>query len=466
MNDNSNVKLTSRRYSWPLALICSGVSLHALDSLVVATMMPAIVEEIGGAHLIAWTVSLYEIGSVTASAACGLVVLRYGLRIPMFIAMLVFAAGCAVSAAAPEMWVMLLGRLLQGFGGGGLLALSFVATAIIFPRQLLARVMGTISVFWGASAFTGPLLGSVFVEFSTWRSGFTTFTAIAVLLSLCILAKIKNTTDAYSVVRQAYFPVWRLLWLSAGVIAIGYAGVDFSLVTSPVFVVVGSLCFVMFLRLDSLKDETRLLPHKPLSLHHPIGAAFIMILCFSSSSVTLSIYGALIMTSLHDVSILTAGYVIATQAVGWSVASALVSRLPEHHDHRMIGIGLSMASLGIFGFVYSVPYGTTWLVAGFGLVEGIGFGLAWTFIPRRICRLAPAAEIERATSAVPTAQAIGYAVGASYIGIVANASDFTVHADDNTMRCKAVILFLACTPLTLLGLISTYKFVAIDYRTA
>ena len=98
----------------------------------------------------------------------------------------------------------------------------------------------------------------------------------------------------------------------------------------------------MFLRMDALKDENRLLPHKPVSLCHPVGTAFIMILCFSAVSVALSIYGAMIMTALHDVSVLTAGYIIATQAVGWSVTGALVSGLPERHDPKMIGIGVLM----------------------------------------------------------------------------------------------------------------------------
>lgn len=159
---------------------------------------------------------------------------------------------------------------------------------------------------------------------------------------------------------------------------------------------------------------------------------------------------------MHNVSILTAGYVIATQALGWSVASALISGLPERHDAKMIGVGMCVASFGIFGFVYSVPYGSIWLIAS--------FGLAWTFIPRRICALAPTHEIERATSAVPTAQAIGYAVGASYIGIIANASGFAAQADNSTMRLTATIIFISCTPLTLLGLIATCRFVKANSR--
>ena len=70
-------------YAAPLILVSLGVWLHAADSLVVATMLPAIVAEIGGAAFVSWTVSIYEIGSIVAGAASALLTLRLGLRGPM-----------------------------------------------------------------------------------------------------------------------------------------------------------------------------------------------------------------------------------------------------------------------------------------------------------------------------------------------------------------------------------------------
>ena len=85
-------------YGPSLAVVCLGVWLHAADSLLVATMLPAIVAEVGGEALVAWTIALYEIGSIVAGAASALLAMRHGLRLSMCAAALVFAAGCAVSA--------------------------------------------------------------------------------------------------------------------------------------------------------------------------------------------------------------------------------------------------------------------------------------------------------------------------------------------------------------------------------
>ena len=86
-----------------LALVCLAVWLHAADSLVIATMMPAMVAEIGGAAFVGWTFSIYEIGSIVAGAASALLTMRHGLRLPMSAAATLFAAGCATSALAPGM---------------------------------------------------------------------------------------------------------------------------------------------------------------------------------------------------------------------------------------------------------------------------------------------------------------------------------------------------------------------------
>ena len=151
--------ILTRRHGPALALVCLGVWLHAANGLLVATMLPALVAEIGGAALVGWTISLYEIGTILTGAASGLLATRHGVRLPMSVAAAVFAAGCAVSALAPAMSVVLAGRLLQGLGGGGLMALAFVATGVLFPRPLIPRAIAAMSALWGVSAFLGPLIG-------------------------------------------------------------------------------------------------------------------------------------------------------------------------------------------------------------------------------------------------------------------------------------------------------------------
>ncbi|MCR9214608.1 MAG: MFS transporter [Proteobacteria bacterium] len=461
-SDPSFVKwreIVNRQYAVPLALVCLGVWLHAADSLLVATMMPAIVAEIGGTNLISWTVALYEIGSIVAGAASGLLALRLGIRRPMTFAALLFAAGCMVSAIAPEMWIVLLGRLMQGFGGGGLMALAFVACSQLFPERLMARALGAISTLWGVSAFTGPLIGGLFVEFSTWRGGFWFFCIQALGLALWIFLSIKEPKPTRSDETFQRFPIWRLAFLSLSVLFIAYAGVDVSIVKTPLFLIAG-ICFLfLFFRLDSGKQGNRLFPVTTLSLRDPVGAGLTMVLCFSIATIAVSVYGPLLITLLHGSTALEAGYIIACSSIGWSITAFFISGVPTSQGGRMIAGGMTILTLSILGFIYSVPNGPPLLIAVFTVLEGVGFGMAWTFVLHRATVVAGPAETERVSAAIPTMQRLGYALGAAYMGIVANWSGIAEGNDPHLMRDVAYTIFIACLPAAIVGLIAAFRFV-------
>ncbi|MEM8660942.1 MAG: MFS transporter [Pseudomonadota bacterium] len=463
MNDQSEhirwSEILNRQFGLTLFIICFGVTLHALDELVVATMLPAMVKELGGLDLVSWTVGIYEVGTVIFSAMSGLVTVRYGVRFPMLCSSICFGLGCIISALAQSMELVLLGRLLQGFGGGGLLAVSFVASAVLFPERTLARVMGLLSVFWGAAGFLGPMLGSLFVELYSWRVGFWGFGVSAFLLTVPIFWKIEDRRMLATDTMPDSYPVKRLLALTLGIFLIAAASIKITSFAAPLFIAGGIFCIAMFLALDAREDKNRMLPLRPLNMMEPMGSAVTMILCLSAATVALPIYGVLILTSMHDTSVLVAGYVIACSAIGWSLTTFLVSGLPERLDRPLIYWGMYIAVVGVAGYVYAVPNGPVSLVALFAFVEGVGFGIAWAFIPRYVLHISEPAEIERNTAALPTAQSIGYAVGAAFVGIVANWSGVADGQSEGISYFSATIIFLACLPVYLFGLFAIRVFV-------
>ena len=71
-----------------------------------------------------------------------------------------------------------------------------------------------------------------------------------------------------------------------------------------------------------------------------------------------------------------------------------------------------------------------------------------------------ATETERISSAIPTVQRLGFALGAAYIGIVANAAGFAESAERSTLLTVASAVFIASLPLAGLGLVATGRFVS------
>lgn len=337
------------------------------------------------------------------------------------------------------------------------MAMAFVAVSSLFPRRLTARALGAISTLWGVSAFIGPLVGGLFVEYGTWQGGFWFFAVQAFLMAIWIqftLRKNKKPTEDI----QTRFPLWRLFWLSLGVFLIAYGGIEVSVIQTSLFVVLGIMALVIFLFLDSKKSANRLLPQRPLNLFTPLGAALVLVLTFSTTTIAVTVYGPYLITELHDEPPIVGGYVMACMSIGWSVVAFLVSGFAEKYDTRLIITGMLIITASLPGYAYSLPYGPVWLIAVFAGMQGGGFGMAWTFILRRAIRLAPTDEHERVASAIPTLQRLGFALGAAYAGILANAAGLTEQADSSVMIVVAWLLPLASLPAAVIGLVATYQF--------
>ena len=435
-----------------LSFVCLAVWLHAADALIVATMLPSIVATIGGAGLVSWSIALYEIASVVAGAVSALVTLRYGMRTPMFLAALAFGLGCFLSAAAPIMPVMLMGRVLQGLGGGGLVAMGFVAVGVIFHRRYTARAMAAVSTFWGVSAFIGPLIGSFFVEFATWRWGFSFFGMQAVVLSIWVVMRPDPLPAQNS--GQMRLPWRRLALLCLAVLLVSYAGVRVAWVPTTLCLLGGIACLLLFLHADHKATESRLLPYRAFDVRQQSGAALLMILSLTMATIAITALGPLLVTTIHSASALSAGYIVACSSIGWTVMAVGVSGFPEKLDRLMIAVGIGVVLTSVIGFLYAVPNGPLWLIAMFAALEGGGFGMSWAFILRRATALSDPVEQRRISGAIPTVQRLGYALGAAYIGIMANAAGMAFMSTPSDGIRVAQFVFLSCLPLAAVGVMA------------
>ncbi|MGR3289611.1 MAG: MFS transporter [Paracoccaceae bacterium] len=453
-------EVLNRQYASPLLLVCLGVWLHAADGLIVATMMPSIVGDIGGEAYVAWSIALYEIGSVVAGASGALLVLRLGVQRPMGLAATIFAFGCLISALAPSMPVLLIGRIFQGIGGGGMTALAFISVARLFPTRLSARVMAAISALWGASAFLGPVIGGFFTAYSSWRMGFVFFAVQAVFLAAWVFFGSRITEPKTQSDQTAFIPIRRLALLSCGVLLIAYAGIEVNTLRTPLLLLLGIGTLVGFVVMDMRNPATRILPIQPFNLRTPVGAALVMTFTLNISTMGLSAYGPLLMVIIHGTPALVAGYVLACVAFGWTLAAIVVSGAPERHDPYYIAGGITLVTLTVVGMIYAVPNGPVGLIAALAALEGIGYGTAWTFVIRRSKRLANAEDVERLSGALPTVGRVGFAVGASVTGILANAAGFSLAGPPGSAQHVARTIFTGSLPFALLALFAMACFVS------
>lgn len=441
-----------------VVLVCLGPWLHAADALLITTMMPAIVAEIGGERLVAWNFALYEVGSIVAGAAGGLVAMRAGLRLPMAAAAVIFALGCAVAVAAPAMPVLLAGRVAQGAGGGGLIALSYVAVGRLFPGPLMPRAMAALSLTWGASAFIGPLAGGLFVTWANWRAGFAFFGLQAAGLAVWIWFGLRSVPEPERVA-GARLPWRRLGLLAVAILAVAFAGIVTSAGWMAASLGLGLAALALFARMDGRAGADRLWPRGALDPRGAAGAAILMVLALNVSTMGVATYGPILLERIHATPPLVSGYLVALVSIAWTASAVLVAGADERHDPRIIAVGIAVVAGSVALSIHAVPQGPLWLVGLAMLMEGAGYGMAWTFVLRRGGRLVAAEDGERFAAALPTVGRLGYALGASFVGILANRAGFAEAAGPAEMQQVARVIFAGSLPVAVLGCLAMARFV-------
>ncbi|MBT5795141.1 MAG: MFS transporter, partial [Deltaproteobacteria bacterium] len=339
--------LTKEGHLSRVLLLCFGVWLYAADSTLVATVMPVAVEDIGGLPYLSWTYTLYQLGSVVAGAIAGLMVIRTGIAKAQIVAGIIYIIGCALSGYAPDMTTMIFGRLLQGMGGGGLVSIAFIGASTLFPKKLWVRLIAVISGVWGVSSLCGPLIGGYFVAAGNWRMAFWAFAAqglVAVLVAPPLLRRKFQTQKEQT---QA-MPLARLALLGVAVLAICQAGVVINTGIAAVLCLSGVVLLLFFFKLDA-DSENRIFPRGILNPRTVSGSGLLMISSLFMATISLTVYGPLLMYIIFGAEPLIAGYIIALESLGWTIVAISTSGVREHIEPRLIRLGALFVSISMVG---------------------------------------------------------------------------------------------------------------------
>src|SRR5690606_22924080 len=124
-NNSGWAELMAGDNALKIAVFAGGVGLQAIEVFIGATLLPSIVAEIGGLDLFAWNASVFIVASIVASIFAAIRPFGIGPRGNYLLAAIAFGLGSLICGAAPNMPVMLVGRAVQGFGAGLLVAMTY-----------------------------------------------------------------------------------------------------------------------------------------------------------------------------------------------------------------------------------------------------------------------------------------------------------------------------------------------------
>ncbi|SHG66598.1 MFS transporter [Chryseobacterium sp. OV279] len=400
-----------------------GVMLHATNVYLATTVMPSVIKEIGGLEYYAWNTTFFVAASVIGSVVSANRLAKLGPKKSYQMAILLFALGTLVCTAAGSMYILLLGRFIQGLGGGLLFALSYAMIRIVFIKDLWPRAMALVSGMWGIAAFSGPFVGGIFAEQGQWRMAF------GVLLIFCLLIFItasvilpskqnKHTTPP--------IPYLKLLMLVLAAFSVS-AG---SIAESTIFNVAGVLVAVFFIYIlmvtENKNSGLRLLPTGSYYFSTALSKTYV-VMALLTIATSIEIFVPYFAQTIQGFSPIESGYLTVLIAIGWTLASIAFSGVKEATAGKIILAGCILMFIGLAGLTgisllsgFDTSYLHLILNCTFLFAAGAGIGMGWPHLLTRVFALAPSGQEELASASVTTVQLMATAFGTALAGLAAN----------------------------------------------
>lgn len=155
-----------------MSSIWLGSFLAALDSTIVATLSGPISTSFNSLSLLSWLASAYFIANAALQPLSGKLTDIFGRKAGLIFSNVFFAAGNLICGLAKEEWVMILGRVVAGMGGGGLNAISTFVGSDLVPLRRRGVWQGIGNIMFGIGAGLGGLFGGWINDTYGWRWAF------------------------------------------------------------------------------------------------------------------------------------------------------------------------------------------------------------------------------------------------------------------------------------------------------
>src|SRR6188768_4137330 len=148
-----------RRFLRLFTAVMLPMFLAAVDQTLLATTTPVISRELGGLRDTSWLAVAYLLASVVTVPLYGQLGDRFGRRRVLVGAITLFSLGSLACGLATSLGMLIAARVLQGFGGGGLMTLSQALIGEVVPPRLRARNQGYFAIIFTLASVGGPVIG-------------------------------------------------------------------------------------------------------------------------------------------------------------------------------------------------------------------------------------------------------------------------------------------------------------------
>jgi DHA2 family multidrug resistance protein len=406
----------TERYRWvTLGVVTVGTLMVVLDTSIVNVALPDIGESFHAGEGIEWVVTAYLLAVAVSQPATGWLADRFGRKRAFTWSLGCFTAASMACALAPSLPILVLFRVLQGFGGGAMMPVGMAMIFEVFPHERRGHAMGV----WGIAAMAGPAIGPTTGGYLVTAVSWHWLFLINVPVGLVGVLLAHHNLRDFGHREHRSLDVVGLLLGAAG-LALALLGITQSGSwgwTSPAtlgLIVVGVTLLVAFAR-HGVRSDNPIVDMKIFGVG--IFAISILIVLFTAAAqYTRLVYLPLELENLRGYTPLRVGLILIPSALGTAATMPIGGRLVDRVGARLpIVIGCTMmfaAALGLGNLAVSTPIPIIMVLL---TLQGMGMGL--TSAPATVVGLnalsgrfvAQASAMRSLTSQVAGATAISIA---------------------------------------------------------
>lgn len=429
----------SKEKAFTLLGVILAMFLGALDQTIVATALPQIVDDLNGLNRYSMVATAYLVASTTFVPIYGKLADTYDRKKIELWSIAIFLAGSFLCGIAGEFGTLpILGdgmnqliffRAIQGLGGAGLFAMTFVIIADLFPPAERGKYQGLTGAAFGIASILGPYLGGLLTDNGSniiqgvegWRWVFYVNIPFAIMALFFIIKKMPSlkTNDGTSKV-DLLAAVYLIMGLGPLVLAIELdkSGLRSNAYMSWIFFAVAFTSLVLFyLRTRKSKN-----PIINLSLFRNIiyRNSNIALLFFGAAFLSLIIFIPFFLMNVQELSATRAGITLIPLSLGVVVGSIVSGQLVSHYGHYKLWM-LSGAVLFIIGVIFlsQMTAETKYLhIILYMILCGFGAGPSMPLYTLAIQNAVSVKEIGQATSASQFSRSIGGTLGTAFMGSI------------------------------------------------
>ncbi|MEV6974840.1 MFS transporter [Kitasatospora sp. NPDC093806] len=417
-------ELFTRQYAAQASILAGGVALYAMNLYFTAALLPSIVADIGGARFYAWVATGFLTAAVIAAMLVSRLLARLGAARAYLAGFLVFGAGAALTAASPSMATLIVGRVVQGLGGGLLAGLGYAVIRSALPERLWTRAAGLVSAMWGVGTLVGPSLGGLFAELGLWRGAYLVLLGAALVLAVLARRSLPGpVAGGAGLAEPLPLPSLVLLTLAVAVFSTS------STVPRgwPTALCLGAgLALLAGFVLVERGGRATVLPRLTYRRGNHLKWVYLTVAVYCAGVMT-ETFIPLFGQELGGLSPLAAGFLGATVSVGWTAAQLFSVNVRSVRARELavrIGPAVLTAGLLAYGLLQTgaASGGRVLLWAAVLVAGGTGIGVAFPHLSVAAMRSTDdEAEGAKAAAGLNTTQLIAFSLSSALAGTLVSA---------------------------------------------